>query len=456
MDETAARKTCWVAAMHSVEAVRPLLPARLPEAADGGLADQFDRLSDAHRELRNMDSLPGTPGWLPWLLPAIGLCAGLATNAFAQSGRINLISFPVLGLVIWNLAVYLLLLFKAAQSRQPVNSFFLEWLMNRIRQPNENESQTDSSPIPWPQIREKFLSLWLPQSRVVVIEHIKTNLHLAAAAAAMGVVAGMYVRGLAFEYRAGWSSTFLNGQSLESFLHFTLGPAAWFAGIELPDSVHLDSLSWSGGSKGENAASWIHLYAVTCLLFIGLPRLLLALGSAGKARSFRANFPLDLNALGLTPEPDVALEDSSNPKAKQICVIPFNLDLESKDRELIRLFAFGEAGGPVNIDYRAKVDYAEIEEYFTSFRPATRDAFRTVLLFNLSSTPEHEVQGDAIRHLQEHIPQERLLIYLDGDAFTKRFSADPDFQERLRTRKESWANFLKTYDAKPVFMRADT
>ena len=38
-------------------------------------------------------------------------------------------------------------------------------------------------------------------------------LHLAAAAFALGVIAGLYVRGLAFEYRATWESTFLDAAS---------------------------------------------------------------------------------------------------------------------------------------------------------------------------------------------------------------------------------------------------
>lgn len=456
MDEIAARKTCWVAAIHSVEGARPLLPARLPEAANGRLVEQFDRLADEHRELSEFSSVPVIPSWIPWAIPIIALILGLGTNVFSRSGQINLISFPVFGLLAWNFIIYALLIVGVAKPVSGLWKPLQTWLIRGTgSMPGTIENATNGV-IPWFKIREEFIKQWIPQSRKLLSERIKVNLHLAATMAAVGVVLGMYLRGLAFEYRAGWSSTFLNEESLESFLGITLGPAAWVSGIELPAADLLMELSWSQGSKGENAATWIHLYAVTCVLFIGLPRLLLALASAGKAVRLQQEFPLDINALGLTPAPDVALEDRSNPKAKQICVIPFNLELKPKDRELIRLFAFGEAGGPVNIDYREKIDYSEIESYFAAFTPAATEAHRTVLLFNLSGTPEHEVQGDAIKLLQEKVPRERLLVYLDGDAFTQRFDGDPDFPSRLKTRKESWSNFLKTYGLKPVFMRADS
>jgi len=455
MDEIAARKTCWVAAIHSVEGARPLLPARLPEATNGRLVEQFDRLAAEHRELSEFNSNPVIPNWIPWVIPAVALIFGLGTNVFSKSGQINLISFPVFSLLAWNILIYALLIVGAAKPASGLWKPLQAWLARGSDSLHGTGESAVSGVIPWLMIRKEFFRRWIPQSQALISERIKVNLHLAAIMAALGVVLGMYLRGLAFEYRAGWSSTFLNGESLEQFLRFTLGTAAWVSGIELPNADRLAQLSWSQGSKGENAATWIHLYAVTCLLFIGLPRLLLALGSAGKAGRLQAEFPLDVNALGLTPAPDMALEDRSNPKAKQICVIPFNLELKPKDRELIRLFAFGEAGGPVNIDYREKIDYSEIENYFAAFTPAAPEAHRTVLMFNLSATPEHEVQGDAIKLLQEKVPGERLLVYLDGDAFTKRFGGDPDFSNRLTKRKESWVNFLKTYALNPLFMRAD-
>ena len=51
-------------------------------------------------------------------------------------------------------------------------------------------------------------------------------LHLAAAALALGVIAGLYVRGLAFEYRATWESTFLDPAQVRALLAAALAPGA--------------------------------------------------------------------------------------------------------------------------------------------------------------------------------------------------------------------------------------
>ena len=52
-------------------------------------------------------------------------------------------------------------------------------------------------------------------------------LHLAAAALALGVVVGLYVRGIAFEYRATWESTFLDAPTVRTLLAFAYAPGAW-------------------------------------------------------------------------------------------------------------------------------------------------------------------------------------------------------------------------------------
>lgn len=462
MDETAARKTCWVAAINSVEPARALLPGRLPEAEDGQLAEQFDKLAAKHSSLSAYDRHLKCPAWLPAALPIIGFVFGITADAFSSSGRINLIAFPIFAVLAWNFAMYL---FAFARSIMPdevdTGAHGLgNWLATKyeaiVSPLSVLTNRSDKEGPSWSDVRREFLGYWFNQQRPILMERIKVNLHIAAITAAIGLVAGMYLRGLAFEYRAGWSSTFLDAESLESLLRFTLSPAAWVTGIPLPDAAHLKLLSWSTGSKGENAAMWIHLYAATCILFIGFPRLVLAYSSASKVANWQRNFPLNLNAIGLASGPGQPLEDASNPKARHICVVPFNLELEPKDREIVRLFAFGEAGGPVNLEYRDKVDYADIDEYFAAFKVSEPEPFRHILLFNLATTPEHEVQGDAVKAMQQRTTKDRLLVYLDAESFVLRFGEDSDFEERMFKRQENWTKFLQTYGLKPVFLRAKT
>ena len=64
-------------------------------------------------------------------------------------------------------------------------------------------------------------------------------LHLAAAVLALGVIAGLYVRGLAFEYRATWESTFVEAPTLHALLAVLYAPGAWLLGTTVPDAAQL-------------------------------------------------------------------------------------------------------------------------------------------------------------------------------------------------------------------------
>ena len=50
-------------------------------------------------------------------------------------------------------------------------------------------------------------------------------LHAAAATLALGLMGGMYLRGLVLDYRAGWQSTFLQADTVQAVLSTALAPA---------------------------------------------------------------------------------------------------------------------------------------------------------------------------------------------------------------------------------------
>ena len=74
--------------------------------------------------------------------------------------------------------------------------------------------------------------------------------HLAAAAVAVGLVASLYVRGVAFDYRAGWESTFLDASGARALLAVLYGPASWITGIPVPGVPELEAAdllpAWAG------------------------------------------------------------------------------------------------------------------------------------------------------------------------------------------------------------------
>src|SRR5690606_10233413 len=86
---------------------------------------------------------------------------------------------------------------------------------------------------------------------------IALGLHLSAITFVAGALAGMYIRGLAFAYRAGWESTFLDASQVRAILGLVLGPASAITGIPLPDPTALEAMRLPG--PGADAAPWIHL-----------------------------------------------------------------------------------------------------------------------------------------------------------------------------------------------------
>ena len=450
MNEGTARRIIWLAAIQEVAEARGVLPRTLPTggASEGEWNAAFDAAADREPRLRAWDRSAGAPAWLMSAPVALAFLAGLAAETLPTGGRVNLIAFPVLTLLIWNLIVYLWLATGALSGRTGTEGTgFRSWLADRCEAwlggglPLKEDI--------WGRVRRVFLQRWLNHSRPLLLSRVALVLHLSAAAALCGLIAGMYWRGLGFEYRAGWSSTFLDGSGLRMLLAGVLGPAAWVSGIGLPDAAALDQLAWSRNPEGENAARWIHLYAITAVLYVGLPRLVLGWMSSRRVERLRSSFPLDPAALGFTATAAAV----PGHRVVPVTVLPFNLELTSRDREVLRLFAGGEVGGAVQLDVRDKIGYDDIEEQLENFQPGEGDAAVHALVFNLSTTPEAEVQGELVAGLRDRV--ERLVVYVDGGAFCERFRQAPDFAGRLEGRRALWSRFVESHRLKPVFLRAD-
>ena len=59
-------------------------------------------------------------------------------------------------------------------------------------------------------------------------------------------MAGLYLRGLAFEYRASWESTFLDASIVRPIVAFAYAPGALLTGIAVPGV----------GCRGGDSRAW--------------------------------------------------------------------------------------------------------------------------------------------------------------------------------------------------------
>jgi hypothetical protein len=232
------------------------------------------------------------PAWV-LLAMAAGLLAGLLVDQLGPPLRVNLLAPAVWAVVAWNLVVYLLLLWprRAGRGKEPAadkaqhqgkNTGLTHWLGAWAAGSQSSESATQA---------------WLRHAAPLSAQRVLVLLHSAAAMLALGLIAGLYLRGLVLDYRAGWQSTFLAPGMVQALLDTLLAPAAALTGVPVADVAPLRLLP--GAEASASAAPWIHLYAATLGLFVVLPRLLLAAWAAGRAQRLAARFPLPLNLPGL-------------------------------------------------------------------------------------------------------------------------------------------------------------
>ncbi|HYI06926.1 MAG TPA: hypothetical protein VD858_18685, partial [Reyranella sp.] len=162
--------------------------------------------------------------WRPaagWLVVAAAFFAGMLLDAVSADQRINILAPPILAILVWNLAVYLLLVFRALLGDNPPpaqDSATRPRLMQRLIArlmlgvPRSLLKADADAPL------VVFVRQWLQAASSLNASRALSVLHYAAAAFALGALAGLYTRGLAFEYLAGWESTFLTVEHIQRLL----------------------------------------------------------------------------------------------------------------------------------------------------------------------------------------------------------------------------------------------
>ncbi|KPF44737.1 hypothetical protein IP80_17435 [beta proteobacterium AAP65] len=221
-------------------------------------------------------------GWHPaWLGLALllGALAGLLADQLGAPQRVNLLAPAVWAVVAWNLAVYLVLLLPLPS--WPGGGLRSALAALGLRVPGGDGAAARAG------------ALWAEHAAPLMAHRAALVLHSGAAALAAGLVAGLYLRGLVLDYRAGWQSTFLDATAVQQALGWLLAPASALTGIAVPEVAPLRVLP--GADATASAAPWIHLYAATLGLAVVLPRALLALWAGRRAAAQARRFPLALD-----------------------------------------------------------------------------------------------------------------------------------------------------------------
>ncbi|HEV7442964.1 MAG TPA: DUF2868 domain-containing protein, partial [Steroidobacteraceae bacterium] len=239
----------------------------------------LDRLRTRSPAVVHILALAGGVTWLGRFVLLLAIAAGVSLSALDGSRRINILAFPLIGLIAWNLFVYVVLLVTWIRTRgRPATGFwsaavYERWIGGRIESLMRHSTRYN---VPLSTGLRRFAAEWGTLSRPILFLRAKRLLHLAAALLAIGLIVGLYVRGIALRYEAGWESTFLGPRSAYALVSLLYGPASALSGISYGSPAEIAELRWTATGGGGDAAPWIHLIAITAVLYIVLPRLLAA------------------------------------------------------------------------------------------------------------------------------------------------------------------------------------
>jgi hypothetical protein len=361
------------------------------------------------------------------LLPIVGFIAGAALDRIANPHRVDLLSAPLLLIVAWNLLVYLALIVWAL-----VPSRMTGWtgrgLLRRLAA--GKPALPRKLPAPLAAGLTQYLGDWGTLSATLVRLRLSRTVHLAAAAFALGAIASLYARGITNEYAAGWESTFLDARQVHAILSTLFAPALTVFPLQGFSLADVQALRFVQEPSPAGGPRWVHLYAATLFLLVVLPRVVLALIAAFRARRIAHDFPLDLGQPYFR-----ALADrvgASGPAVLRVIPYSFTVD-EARHKGLAGIAAM-VLGEQAQLMLRPAIPYGEEpKESLRDVRLDDADVAVSAVLFNLAATPETENHGAFLDYLIRNTPR-GIAVLVDESALAERGA-------RLDERVALWRQF---------------
>ena len=229
-------------------------------------------------------------GWLELGTPMAALVMGVLTDVIANPHRVDLVSLPLLGIVAWNLAMYLVLIGGWVLARRGVYRPLLAGLGRWTDGPRALKRRPGSLQS---QVTALFHLRWYQATQALHIQRCKRVLHLAAAAWAVGVALSLLTRGLVVEYRVGWESTFLDAGQVHAILSFLRLPALLVFPFQPFTVQEVAGLQFTQGG-GVAGVRWVYMYVALLLVLVVAPRLLLAAVAYTRERMLSRKVPVNL------------------------------------------------------------------------------------------------------------------------------------------------------------------
>ena len=233
------------------------------------------------------------PPWRSMLvtgLPLLAFVLGFSSDIVANPHRLDLVSLPLLAVVLWNVVFYLLLIFRIFVKAEPFESRLRRLAapftgMRRFSQHTRAE------------VTANFVATWQSVAARLNGSRLTLALHLSAAAWAAGAALSLFVRGIAYQYRIGWESTWLSAQGVQSLLDVVFWPATTLLNLTPFTLQEITTMRFDVGAPGsvESARTWVLLYAATLAIVVIVPRLVLAFLTWIHERALAARLTIELD-----------------------------------------------------------------------------------------------------------------------------------------------------------------
>lgn len=438
VEETDAEGTVWDAELRRV-ATR--------DAGQGATSMEafLDRRATALTSRGRYPSLapllrwPKMPSWLAVLGWIAAFLIGWALAAVGQESEINLMALPLIGILLWNAVVVVLSLWPARHEVKPEED---DWRENLLKRFGRGSSPTP----PVDQLAGSIVVRFRELVRAPALQHFafrfRAWLHIGAALLALGSISGMYARGWSKEYRAVWESTLLDEAEATQFFSTLFSPASAVTGRTVPlnELTGMRRRSTSAAEKPGDALPWIHLYAATLGLFVLVPRALLTLLDLSRARSVATRTLRAPDWVSYAQRLRSLVEGAGAPAV--VLVHGLQPDASSRDRWRHWAYLHWRDVGQLAFD---SVPLGAEAEFVNAWLPP---ASRVMLVFNMATTPEAEVQRALVESLVKKLKTDKavpvpLLLALDDADLRKRWGGFGDLPARLAERAAAWSEAMK-------------
>ncbi|MCC6197675.1 MAG: DUF2868 domain-containing protein [Burkholderiales bacterium] len=355
--------------------------------------------------------------------PAIAVVAfvlGAASNEIGGTQRVNILYSPVAPLVLWNLAVYAVLAagfvvrYGDASAPGPLRRF-VAWLTGGVRSMGRGGDDTTMEAM------AAFAGDWSTRATPLYAARAARILHIAAAALALGVITGLYVRGLVLEYRATWQSTFLEPSTVRALVAFFYAPGSMATGIAVPDVARIAAIR---APASENAAPWLHIMAATLAVVAVVPRVLLALAMGWIEKHRTAHLLDDLSDAYFQR---LLRDFAQGPLV--VDVVPYSFATPPATRDSLKLLLARALGDRVSVEVAPPVAYGNEDALPPQI--ARNPGAPLVALFNATATPEREAHGRFVQALAQS--GRPVLVVVDEASARTHFGNDPQRRDARRT-----------------------